>query len=113
MNRIKIFLLLVFLLVLAVFGIKEIQIRRVYQFEGQILPCQYKEARSYCSFLKTVSGEKFLLTPGSEEKIGNGEKLEEIYGRKVSVWGNLLGQEIPVLGEGSLRRFKITDIKVF
>jgi hypothetical protein len=110
MHRFKFLLFLVFLLILAIFSWREIETRKIYQFEGQILSCQYKEARSYCSFLKTVSGEKFLLTPGSEDEIGK-EKLKEIYGRRVLVWGNLLSQEIPVLGEGNLERFKVIRLK--
>jgi len=113
MRRFKILLLLIFLLILAIFTFRELQVRKIYQIDGQILPCQYQDAFSYCSFLETAGGQKFLLAPGSEEKIDKAFGLEQIYGRKVLVRGNLLGEEIAVLKEGNLRRFNISELEVF
>jgi len=113
MRRFKFLLLLAFLLVLAVFSWREIETRKTHQINGQILPCQYQDAFSYCSFLETAGGQKFLLTPESEKKIDKDFGLEQIYGRKVLTRGNLLGEEIAVFDEGNLRRFSVFELKVF
>ena len=113
MTRFRIFFIFILLLVSIFFLKREFQTRRIFWFEGEILPCEYRDARSYCSFLLTRDGQKLLLTPASEEKISQYLRLSVIYGREVKLKGSVLGEKIGVLNEGELNRFKVDKFEFF
>jgi len=113
MTRFRIFFIFILLLISIFFLKKEIEVRKTAWFEGEIFPCEYQEARSYCSFLQARDGQKLLLTPASERKISQYLRLPVIYGREIKLKGTILGEKIGVLDEGELNRFKIDKFEFF